>query len=289
MARFLSALPGIFFLQIVWNDSVMQFTHSQDLCSSKKCFFRGLPPPFSFPKWSFTSPLFFHCPASFILFLCLFDIWGPFLFFCNDWTFFSSTTLLLDSAISHPSCLSLWPVFFAAVFPGWVSSPTSPEVYHITCFPHFFPPSFYGGAPGWWTLSSLLLQQPLLSTPSGRRWQRGQPKQEAPVVFCRAPSLGKKSAVVAAVIIQGDFAGSSSTGWQGQASLCSAAFPSSSSSASLQPPCLPFLLERVGICEGRKLFAQTEPGKWHHDSGNSQTLKITRCWVLYLFFKSFAR
>lgn len=141
----------------------MQFTHSQGLCISKNwVFVKGchLPSPsqsaHSLPHSSSTVLL----PSSFSCVSLIFEALS-----CpDDWTFLSSTTLLLDSALFHPSCLSLWPLFFAAVPPGWVSSSTSPEVKHVPFSPHFFPLSFYGGS-----LSLMTLLLPASATACAQR------------------------------------------------------------------------------------------------------------------------
>lgn len=136
----LSTLPSKSFSPKCWewlSNAVYFFTRLFLQNDSRFC--QVLPPPFSFPKHSFTSAFLFHHPAAFILFFFLSDIWSPFLFFHHGWASLSTTTttLLLDSALFHLSCLYLWPLFSTA------ASPRCPLPPHQKCTIFPFCPTYY--------------------------------------------------------------------------------------------------------------------------------------------------
>ena len=145
-----------------------KFTHLWGSYISKDSWFcQVLPPPFSFPKCSFTSSFLFHRPAAFILFFHLCDIWSHLPFFHHCWASLSTTTAARLCPVSPILPLPL-ASFLCSCILQVSSSPHQGAPYSlfvplITCLNFPFEGEGRAGAPGSPLLCSLLLQQPLLS------------------------------------------------------------------------------------------------------------------------------
>lgn len=201
----------------------MQFTHSQGLCISKKCFLPRVAVSLLLPEVL----IHFHIPLSLSCFL------HPFL--VSLWYLRPFPVLLwwLNIPQLHSSAAGLCRISPILPFPlasvlctcvprvGVLFHLFLPEVYHIPFPPLFFPLSLYGGSPR--------LVTPLLPSSPGAcakhsKWEEvsaGPTQAGAPVVFCRPLSLGKK-VLLLQLSSSKETCGSSSTGWECQASLCSA-------------------------------------------------------------------
>lgn len=271
----------------------MQFTLSRGSYTSKKAAVFARCCHLPSPSQSACSPL--H-PSFTILLPSAFS-WSPFPSFHHRWASLSTTPLLLGSAPFHLTLPLPLASSLCSCIPQAFSS-ASPEVYRMPFLSHLL-----------YAWISLLRErvglEPQASDPSppcssrslcsalrvGGGGGRANPSAGGPRLPSGCPrSLGKTSAIAAAVIVQGSLSRSSSAGWEGQVQLCSAPSCSSSKAARLQPPLGLFLQERAKSWEGKKLFAQTVPGKWHHDFEESlKRSKTMWCWVWFLLFKPFTR
>lgn len=163
---------------------MIQFTYSQGLCISKKCFLPRVATSLLLPKVL----IHFHIPVSlscflhpFLVSLC---IWGPFLFFCDVWTFLSSTAGL--PYFTYPACtsglcsLQLCPQ-------GGCYLPPHQKCTTFPFFPTFFPPSFYGERP---RLVTPFLSASLAAYAQPSKWEEvaaGPTQAGGPSSLLRAP------------------------------------------------------------------------------------------------------